>query len=128
MASFTERLRQLRKQAGLSQQELADKMQVTKQTISQYERNVRKPDYDTILVFCDLFNVSADYLLGKADVTIRLLNSDELEMLSGGNRLSDDEQLLIQTFKALNKQGKEKIIDYISDISENSKYTEGKQT
>lgn len=128
MASFTERLRQLRKQAGLSQQELADKMQVTKQTISQYERNVRKPDYDTILFFCDLFNVSADYLLGKADVTIRLLNSDELEMLSGGNRLSDDEQLLIQTFKALNKQGKEKIIDYISDISENSKYTEGKQT
>lgn len=121
MASFTDRLRQLRKQAGFSQQELADKMQVTKQTISQYERAVRKPDYDTILFFCDLFNVSADYLLGKADVTIRLLNSDELNLLSNGNNLSENEQALIKIFRKLNHIGQNKVLDYISDISEKYK-------
>ena len=51
MASFTERLKTLRKQKNFSQQELADKIQVTKQTVSQYERGIRKPDYNTLLFF-----------------------------------------------------------------------------
>ena len=50
MASFTERLKTLRKQKNFSQQELADKIQVTKQTVSQYE-GIRKPDYNTLLFF-----------------------------------------------------------------------------
>ena len=82
MATFTERLRELRTQSNYSQQDLADKMGVTKQTISQYERGVRKPDMDTLTALCDIFNVSSDYLMGKSDVTVRLLNSDDLRRLN----------------------------------------------
>ena len=60
MATFNERLRELRAQKGYSQQELADKIHVTKQTISQYERGVRKPDYESLMWLCDIFNVSTD--------------------------------------------------------------------
>ena len=122
MASFTARLRQLRTQARLSQQELADKMQVTKQTISQYERGIRKPDYDTILFFCDLFNVSADYLLGKADVTVRLLNSDELEKLSNNNGLTDEEWIVIKTFRKLNSDGKSMLLAQLRMIAKDELY------
>lgn len=106
MASFTERLKTLRKQMNFSQQELADKIQVTKQTVSQYERGIRKPDYNTLLFLCDLFNVSADYLLGKADVTIRLLNEKELAKLSDQNDITESEQELIDNYRLLNNDGK----------------------
>ena len=82
MATFTERLRELRTQNNYSQQDLADKIGVTKQTISQYERGVRKPDMDTLTALCDVFNVSSDYLMGKSDVTVRLLTSDDLRRLN----------------------------------------------
>lgn len=44
MATFPERLRELRTQRGFSQQDLADRTDQTKQAISQYERGVRRPD------------------------------------------------------------------------------------
>lgn len=69
MATFPERLRELRTQRGFSQQDLADRTDQTKQAISQYERGVRRPDMDMLLALCDIFNVSLDYLTGKEDVT-----------------------------------------------------------
>lgn len=82
MAQFSTRLRELRIQNNMSQQELADKIHVTKQTISQYERGIREPDYDYLLALCDIFNVSVDYILGKADVTARFLKAKDLETLA----------------------------------------------
>lgn len=85
MSTFAKRLRELRTQYGYSQQDLADKMDATKQMISQYERGVRKPDLDTLTALCDIFNVSSDYLMGKSDVTVRLLNSSDLKRLNESN-------------------------------------------
>ena len=96
MALFKDRLRELRKQKGYSQQELADKINVTKQTISQYERGVREPDYDNLLALCDIFNVSAGYLLGKEDVTMRFLNTDELQMVESGYYLNPETAQIAQ--------------------------------
>lgn len=83
MASFGERLKSLRESNGLTQDELAEKVGVTKQAISQYERGVRRPDFDTLSALCDLFNVSTDFLLGKSDYTSRLLDENELSMVDG---------------------------------------------
>lgn len=82
MATLGERLKELRAQRGFSQQELADRTDQTKQAISQYERGVRKPDIEVLSALCDIFNVSMDYLTGKADVTVRFLKSDDLEALT----------------------------------------------
>lgn len=120
MATFTERLRELRVQSNYSQQDLADKIGVTKQTISQYERGVRKPDMDTLTALCDIFNVSSDYLMGKSDVTVRLLNSDDLKRLNlsyqkqsdmaahfDGEEFTEDEWEEIEKFKMFVKSKRE---------------------
>ena len=81
MATYSERIRELRVLHGMSQQDLADRLDVNKVTISQYERGVRKPDLNALTALCDIFNVSSDYLIGKDDTTIRIVGKEGLERL-----------------------------------------------
>lgn len=81
MATFHERLRELRIQKGYSQQDLADRIDQTKQNVSQYERGVRRPNMDKLQELCDIFNVSMDYITGKEDVTPRLVDSEGIQDL-----------------------------------------------
>lgn len=78
------RIRELRISRSLSQEQLADKFGVTKQAISQMERGIRNPSMAMLEALCDFFNVSADYLLGKDDVTIRFVDGDGIKKLDGG--------------------------------------------
>ncbi|MGN1234612.1 MAG: helix-turn-helix domain-containing protein, partial [Christensenellaceae bacterium] len=65
MEFFAERIKQLRREAGLSQGELAKKIGVTQRKISYWENGQIEPDLATIDVLCNYFGVSADYLLGR---------------------------------------------------------------
>lgn len=58
-----EKIQILRKQNGLSQEALAEKMAVTRQTVSKWELNRSMPDLDFIAQLSELFHVSADYLI-----------------------------------------------------------------
>lgn len=58
-----EKLRQIRKQKGLTQEELALKIQISRQAISMWERNEVKPDIDNLKRISGLFEVSIDFLL-----------------------------------------------------------------
>ncbi len=58
-----EKIYELRKRQNLSQEELGDKLNVSRQTISKWERNESTPDLDKIVPLCDLFNLSIDELL-----------------------------------------------------------------
>lgn len=58
-----EKLLKMRKARGWSQEELANQVGVTRQAVSRWEAGTAKPDADKIVVICDLFGVSADYLL-----------------------------------------------------------------
>lgn len=62
------RIEELRKKMGLSQEDLAKKLNMTQQRISAYEKGKREPDLETLKLFADFFNVSTDYLLGKSDI------------------------------------------------------------
>lgn len=57
------KLYELRKSKNLSQEELADKLNVTRQTISKWETNQSTPDFDKIIPLCDIYGISADELL-----------------------------------------------------------------
>lgn len=61
--TFAEKLLQLRKRDGLSQEELADRLEVSRQAISRWEMGTVMPDSVNLLKISDLFGVSADYLL-----------------------------------------------------------------
>jgi transcriptional regulator with XRE-family HTH domain len=66
--NFADTLCYLRKRAGLSQEELGNKIGVKKSTVSMYEKGQRKPSYEVLEAIADCFNVDMDFLTGKSDV------------------------------------------------------------
>lgn len=67
MEYFGDKLKALRKERGLTQQQLADKMELVKGSISAYEQNTKYPSLDVLIKLCTFFQVSADYMLGLSD-------------------------------------------------------------
>lgn len=61
--NIADRIRELRKSKGISQEELAEKLGVSRQAISKWESEQSIPDIDKILLLSDYFEVSTDYLL-----------------------------------------------------------------
>ena len=87
------RLKQIREEKGLSQNELAKKINMTQQRISSYENGIREPDIETLKILADFFDVSIDYLLGKTDKRNNDNDKKELEInwaLSGGYSALND--------------------------------------
>lgn len=68
--TFGENLQFLRKRAGLTQEDLAEKMEVSRQSVSKWESNAAYPETDTILRLCGLFRCDMDTLL-RGDVSRR---------------------------------------------------------
>ncbi len=60
---LSEKLIQLRKSEGMSQEELAEKLEVSRQAISRWETGTALPDSNNILALSKLYNVTTDYLL-----------------------------------------------------------------
>ena len=63
-----ERLKQLRREKGITQTELASQIGVGRAAIANWETGVRTPGNDAITALCRLFDVSPDYLCGRVDV------------------------------------------------------------
>ena len=68
MNKFQERFIELRKSNGWKQREVADKLGLTISSISNYEQGIREPSLDILMSICQLFDVSADYLIGLTDL------------------------------------------------------------
>ena len=85
-----EKIQKLRKQRGLSQEALAEKVTVTRQTISKWELGQSLPDLDFIAQLSDIFNVSSDYLI-KDEMT----EPDELLYKKRSYRLSEKGKRII---------------------------------
>lgn len=79
--NFGERLRELRKGKSLTQQQLADRLNVAKSIVSYYESGDRFPSYDVLIRIAGLFHVTTDYLLGierKRVVDVSGLSESEI--------------------------------------------------
>ena len=87
---FGENLKTLRKQKGFSQEELATRLHVVRQTISKWEKNLSVPDADTLIRLAEILEVSVSELLG-AKIENGNTASDVAEQLSRIN-----EQLAIK--------------------------------
>lgn len=76
---FPDILKSLRKKNNLNQQELAKVIGVSRSAIGMYESGQREPDFETMEAIADYFNVSMDYLHGKAEQKeTPSTNSDEI--------------------------------------------------
>lgn len=67
MGLLGKRLRALRESKQLSQIEVGRLLRITSASVSAYELAKREPDHDTLTKLADLYNTSADYLLGRTD-------------------------------------------------------------
>ncbi|WP_431030020.1 helix-turn-helix domain-containing protein [Lysinibacillus sp. LZ02] len=67
MTSLGIRIKHLREKNNISQIDFAKKIGVSNTVLSRYESGDRKPDYDTLQLIADFFEVSTDYLLGRTD-------------------------------------------------------------
>ncbi len=61
--NVADRIQNLRKQRGISQEDLADKIGVSRQTVSKWESAQSSPDMEKIILLSDFFEVTTDYLL-----------------------------------------------------------------
>lgn len=61
--NMADRIQYLRKTKGISQEELADKVGVSRQAVSKWESGQGKPEIDNIIKLTKIYNVSSDYIL-----------------------------------------------------------------
>ena len=66
--SLGEKLLSLRKKKGLSQEEVADLLHVTRQTVSKWETDQSTPDFDKVVPICKLYDISTEELFGEVAV------------------------------------------------------------
>lgn len=83
------RIKELRLKNGWLQSDLAEKLHVNRQTIGNYETETRGLDVETIFKLCDIFGVTADYLLGRSEVRSFDLSPDEAALLQGYRAMSE---------------------------------------
>ena len=88
MVDFGERIKALRIKHGLTQQQVADRIWVSKAMISSYELSNRYPSYEVLVKLAKLFNVSTDYLLGlekpsseKKMIDVSGLSENQIKLL-----------------------------------------------
>lgn len=67
MNNFGKKLKELRLEKNLTCQSVASAIGLTKNAITNYESGTREPSLETLKKICDLYDVSADYLIGRTD-------------------------------------------------------------
>ena len=95
---FADKLTKLRKKAGWSQEELAEQMNVTRQSVSKWEGAQSVPDLEKMIRLSNLFGVSTDYLLkDEIEDTDSILPSDDMSAI---RRVSMEEANAFLSVKA----------------------------
>ncbi len=112
---FKDRLRQLRIARGYSQISLAEALGVSKSTIGSYETGDRKPSYDGQAKIAEFFHVSVDYLRGSDEPL--MFSPEYIAMMQDPDMMN-----LLDQFYQLNDEGKEKVLEYISDLVASGRY------
>lgn len=94
--AFKERLKEKRKEAGLSQADLAARVGVTSRTIQNYELGTRKPqNVEVVQKLADVLHTTTDYLLGNADRQILAA------YVRGGSKAARDVEELVSEISGL---------------------------
>lgn len=103
MNEFKDMFRYLRKRAGLTQVELAEKLGLSKGMISMCENGERRPSYETLELIADFFNVDMNFLLGHDQ---RILSDRAMTFASMYDELDEAAQDVIDAMIRLQLEAK----------------------
>ncbi|MET1250208.1 helix-turn-helix transcriptional regulator [Sporolactobacillus sp. STCC-11] len=95
MATFSDRLKELREDAQLKQEEVAKRLRISTSAYGYYEQGRNEPSLDTLLTLSELFHTTIDYLVGKSDDK---RNTDYITM-SNDKLTTSDKKLLLELKK-----------------------------
>ena len=112
-----ENLRKLRTSRGISQQQLADVIGTSQQSINKYENHSVEPDIRTLTKIADYFGTTIDYLVGHVS---RSSEGDPIDNIE----LSREEKMFAQDYRRLSKEEKESIRLVIKNYIKNKKSLE----
>ncbi|EAC6413261.1 XRE family transcriptional regulator [Listeria monocytogenes] len=95
-------LKKLRKNENLTQDQLASKIGITRDTLANYETGRREPDFTTLKNIASYFEVSTDYLLGRDEI-------DNTDLLAAhiDDDLTEDERIEIEKYLKFIRSQKE---------------------
>lgn len=95
---FSERLKNLRKQAHLTQVDVAEKLGISQPAYASWERGIKKPTQDNLVKIAQILNVSIDYLVGNSDEDIKHDELDNVELLfrMNSNGLTEEEKIIFK--------------------------------
>lgn len=114
---LSEKIIYLRKKTGWSQEQLADQLDISRQSVSKWESGTSVPELDKIIKISDIFNVSTDYLL-KEDITEP---GPEKRMDSCGDRLQQaefqSEETAQQTEHRVSSQEADSYINLVREVA-----------
>ena len=107
-------LKRLRTKKGLTSEELCSKIGIKGGSYRNYERNDRKPDYDTLVKLADFYGVSTDYLLGRPTAQPP---TDALERLFTEKSFSALEEELLRKYMELPHEARQAVVRFINDAT-----------
>ena len=117
MSTLGTRLLELRKQKGLTQEQLAEKLNVTNQSVSKWEKDINAPDITLLVALADLFETSVDSLRGRGErkpqVTTSAKSIDQLVFrirILSANKDKVNINLPLSIVKIFSKDGELKIL------------------
>lgn len=114
MGIFKTVIKSLRTSHGLTQDELSKQLGISRSTIGMYESGAREPDFETLELIADYFNVDTDYLLGRTNKTTYIPSAFK----------SEDENNLLQSYRNLSDLNKKKSVTYIENLLSNQQLEE----
>ena len=96
---MVKKLKELRQKNNMSQQQLADIIGVSQQSINKYENHSVEPDINTLIRIAELFNTSVDYLVGNSDIARKIETVSPFD-------LNEEEAVLIESYRLLTPKEK----------------------
>ena len=110
MSTFGKRLRDCRKEKGLSQNEVAKLLNTNHSVIGKYERDDVNPSIDAVKRLAELLNTTVAYLVGETDTNELFKNSDMLRRLKDINELPEkDKEAILYNLDALLRDAKTRL-------------------
>lgn len=104
-------LKQLRIEKGISQQQLAEVIGVSQQSINKYENHGVEPDIETLIKISDYFNTSVDYLIGHTQISRVIEETSAFD-------LNQKEAQVIQRFRSVNHKQKDCVLNILDCFSQ----------
>lgn len=95
---FSERLKKLRKDTGLTQVDVASKLGISQQAYASWERGIKKPTQENLVKLSKILYVSVDYLLGNTEnkQTSDVLENIEILFRMNSEGLTEDEKAVFK--------------------------------